>query len=442
MIQLSDHFDFRKLLRYTFPSIVMLIFTSIYSVVDGFFVSNFVGKTPFAALNLVYPIVMLLGSLGFMFGTGGSALIAKTMGQNQLQKANEIFSLLIWVSLACGVVLGVLGTVFLRPIALFLGAEGELLEQSLIYGRIVLMAVPTYILQYEFQCLFSVAENPKLGLYFTLIAGLTNMVLDALFVMAFSWGLAGAAAATSLSQCVGGLLPLIYFARKNPSPLRLVRPKWDGRALAKVCSNGISELLSNVSMSLVGVLYNFQLLHYAGEDGVAAYGVLLYVGFIFLSIFIGYSVGVAPVISYHYGAGYRSELQSLFRKSLAVISVFALAMFGAALCLARPLANLFVGYDPDLLRMTTRGLQILSFSFLFIGYATFSSAFFTALNDGKVSACISSLRALVFQVCSVLILPLFWGLDGIWASNVAAEWLAVVAAAGFLLCNRKKYGYI
>ncbi len=441
MIQLSDHFDFKKLLRYTFPSIIMLIFTSIYSVVDGFFVSNFVGKTPFAALNLVYPIVMLLGSVGFMFGTGGSALIAKTMGQNQRREANEIFSLLIWVSLACGMVLGVLGTIFLRPIAIFLGAEGELLEQCLIYGRIVLMAVPSYILQYEFQCLFSVAENPRLGLHFTLLAGITNMVLDALFVMVFHWGLAGAAAATSLSQCVGGVLPLIYFARRNPSPLRLVRPKWDFKSLTKVCSNGVSELLSNISMSFVSVLYNFQLLHYAGENGVAAYGVLMYVGFIFLSIFIGYSVGVAPVISYHFGAQRLAELRSLFRKSLVIISFFALTMFSAALLLAKPLALLFVAYDPELLDMTVRGLQILSFSFLFIGFATFSSAFFTALNDGKVSACISSLRTLVFQVAAVLILPFLFQLDGIWAANVAAEAMAVVAAVFFLLANRKKYHY-
>lgn len=441
MIQLSDHFDYKKLLRYTFPSIVMLIFTSIYSVVDGFFVSNFVGKTPFAALNLIYPILMLLGGAGFMFGTGGSALIAKTMGQNQQQKANEIFSLLIWVSLALGVVLGVLGAVFLRPIAIALGAEGELLEQSLIYGRIVLLAVPVYILQYEFQCLFSVAENPRLGLQFTLLAGITNMVLDALFVMVFHWGLAGAAAATSLSQFVGGVLPMIYFARKNPSPLRLVRPKWDFKALLKVCSNGISELLSNISMSLVSVLYNFQLLHYAGEDGVAAYGVLMYVGFIFMSIFIGYSVGVAPVISYHYGAQGESELQSLFRKSLVIISMGALSMFAAAMLLAKPLSMLFVGYDAELLSMTVRGMKILSFSFLFIGFASFSSAFFTALNDGKVSACISSLRTLVFQVASVLILPMIWKLDGVWAANVAAEALAVIAAVFFLLANRKKYHY-
>lgn len=441
MIQLSDHFDYKKLLRYTFPSIIMLIFTSIYSVVDGFFVSNFVGKTPFAALNLIYPILMLLGGAGFMFGTGGSALIAKTMGQNQHQKANEIFSLLIWVSLALGVVLGILGAIFLRPIAIALGAEGELLEQSLIYGRIVLLAVPVYILQYEFQCLFSVAENPRLGLQFTLLAGITNMVLDALFVMVFRWGLAGAAAATSLSQFVGGVLPMLYFARKNPSPLRLVRPKWDFKALLKVCSNGISELLSNISMSLVSVLYNFQLLHYAGEDGVAAYGVLMYVGFIFMSIFIGYSVGVAPVISYHYGAQNETELQCLFRKSLAIISVGAISMFAAAMLLAKPLSMLFVGYDPDLLSMTIRGMKILSFSFLFIGFASFSSAFFTALNDGKVSACISSLRTLVFQVASVLILPMIWKLDGVWAANVAAEALAVVAAVCFLLANRKKYRY-
>lgn len=440
-IQLSDHFTFQKLLRYTLPSILMMIFTSIYGVVDGFFVSNYVGKTPFAAVNFIMPFLMILGSLGFMFGTGGSALIAKTFGERKPEKAKQLFSLLIYVSLVCAAVLTVLGILFIRPIAAWLGAEGIMLDACVLYGRIILMALPAYMLQYEFQSFLVTAEKPQLGLVFTVAAGLTNMVLDALFVAVFHWGLVGAAAATVLSQVVGGLAPLIYFCRPNTSLLRLTRTTYDGRALLTACTNGSSELMSNISMSIVGMLYNIQLIKYAGEDGVAAYGVLMYVNMIFLAAFIGYSVGTAPIVGFHYGAQNHPELNNLLKKSLLIIGIFSIAMFALAEGLGGSLASFFVGYDPGLFDLTHRGFLIYSFSFLFSGIAIYGSSFFTALSNGLISALISFLRTFLFQVTAVLIFPLIWGIDGIWLSIVAAEWMAAIVTALCLVGQRKKYHY-
>ena len=440
-IQLSNHFTYKKLLRFTLPSVVMMIFTSIYGVVDGFFVSNFVGKTPFAAVNFIMPFLMILGSVGFMFGTGGSALIAKTMGEGDHEKAKRLFSLIVYVSAACGIVIAALGFVFIRPIAALLGAKDTMLDDCVTYGRIILLALPAYILQYEFQSFFVTAEKPQLGLAVTVAAGVTNIALDSLLVAVFPLGLSGAAAATALSQCVGGIVPLIYFFRPNPGRLRLGRAKYDGKALLKTCTNGSSELMSNISMSVVSMLYNVQLMKYAGEDGVAAYGVLMYVNMIFLAAFIGYSVGTAPVIGYHYGAGNHEELKSLLKKSLTLIGIVSVVMLIAAELLAKPLAMVFVGYDEGLLALTLRGFVIYSFSFLFAGIAVFGSSFFTALNNGLVSALISFLRTLVFQVAAVLIFPLIWEIDGIWISIVAAELMAAVVTFLFLLGKRKKYHY-
>lgn len=440
-IQLSDHFTYSKLLRYTLPSIVMMVFTSIYGVVDGFFVSNFVGKTSFTAVNFILPVLMILGAAGFMLGTGGGALIAKIMGEGKREEANRLFSLVIYTGIGCGTALAAVGLLLIRPIAAALGAQGQMLEDSVTYARIILLAIPAFVLQYEFQCLFSTAEKPALGLYVTVAAGVTNMVLDALFVAAFRWGLEGAAAATAVSQCVGGVIPLIYFARPNSSLLRLGRTRFDGRALWKTCTNGVSELMSSISGSVVSMLYNAQLLNYAGEDGVAAYGVLMYVSLVFQAVFIGYAVGTAPVIGYHYGAQNHEELRGLRRRSTVVVAVFAGCMFAAAQLLGKPLSLLFVGYDAGLLELTARAFTIFSFCFLFSGFAIFGSSFFTALNNGLVSAAISFLRTLVFQAAAVLIFPLIWEVDGIWLSIVAAEALAVAVTAAFLWGMRKKYQY-
>lgn len=410
-------------------------------MVDGYFVSNFAGKTPFAAVNLIIPLLMILGCVGFMFGTGGGALIAKTMGEGEDHRANEIFTMVIIVSVALGMLLGAIGFAFLKPIARKMGAEGEMLEQCVLYARIILIAQPFYVLQFELQCLFATAEKPRLGLYVTVAAGCTNMLLDALFVGAFRWGIAGAAAATALSQMVGGLFPLIYFARENDSSLRLVRTKLDLGAIGKVCTNGSSEFMSNISMSLVSMLYNIQLIKYAGQDGIAAYGVLMYVSMIFQAIFVGYAVGVAPVIGYHFGAKNTGELSGLLKRSLMMIAVCAAAMFAAGECLSAPLSRMFVGYDLGLFAMTKHAFAIFSFSFLFSGFSIFGSSFFTALNDGLTSALISFLRTLVFQVAAVLLLPLIWQLDGIWLSIVGAEAMALIVTALFLIQKRKRYGY-
>lgn len=440
-IQLSDRFTYSKLFRFTLPSVIMMAFTSIYGVVDGFFVSNFVGKTPFAAVNFIMPVLMILGTVGFMFGVGGSALIARTMGEGDSERARRLFSLFVYVTVALGVVLGAFGFIFIRPIAVWLGAKGEMLENCVLYARIILPALPALMLQYEFQSFFITAERPQLGLMVTVIAGMANMVLDALFTAVLPFGLAGAASATAISQSLGGIIPLFYFGRRNSSRLRLCRTVLDWKALLKACTNGSSELMSNISMSIVGMLYNAQLLHYAGEDGVAAYGVLMYVSMIFMAIFIGYSTGVAPVVSFHFGADGREELRGLYRKSIVIILSASAAMLGLAEALARPLSAVFVGYDPDLFRMTVGAFGIYSFSFLFSGIAIFGSAFFTALNDGLTSALISFLRTLVFQVAAVLIFPLIWGIDGIWLSIVAAEVMAAVVTLAFLVGKRRRFHY-
>lgn len=440
-MQLSQHFTCRRLLRYCLPSIIMMVFTSVYGVVDGFFVSNFAGKTPFAAVNFIMPILMILGCAGFMFGTGGSALIGMALGEGDNKKANNIFSLVVYSSIVCGVLLAIIGLVILRPVATLMGAENEMLRQCLIYGGIFLAGLPFYILQYEFQCLFATADKHKLGMYVTIIAGCTNIVLDALFVAVFPWGVAGAAVATVISQIAGGIIPLVYFLRKNDSPLRLTKCSFDGTALLKTCTNGSSELMSNISASVVGMLFNVQLMKYAGENGVAAYGVLMYVSWIFQAIFLGYTVGTAPVVSYHYGADNKDEVKNLLKKSLIIVAAVAVCMFVAGELLSWPLAKIFVGYDAELMDMTVNAFYIFSFSFLFFGFSVFGSSFFTALGDGLTSAAIAFLRTLVFQIAAVMLLPLIFGLNGIWASIVAAEIVSVAVMAVFFAIKRKKYGY-
>lgn len=442
MINLSDNFNYGKLLRFTFPSIIMLVFSSIYGVVDGYFVSNYAGKTSFAAVNFIMPVLMILGCIGFMFGTGGGALIAKTLGEKDDKKANEIFTMIVAVSVGVGVFLTVLGIALMPLISRLLGADGKMLDDSVLYGRIVTIGLPFYILQYEFQCLFATAGKPKLGLYVTAAAGVTNMVLDYLLVAVFPLGIIGAAAATAFSQLVGGVIPLIYFLRKNSSLLRFTKFKFDGRALFKTCTNGSSEFLSNIAMSVVSMLYNRQLMRYAGEDGVSAYGVLMYIGMIFMAVFVGYSVGVAPIVGYNYGAQNKEQLKNILRKSTVVIFVTAVVMFAASEFLSAPLSRIYVGYDQNLLEITVDAFKIFSFAFLFSGFAIFGSSFFTALNDGLTSALISFFRTLVFQAASVLIFPLIWDLDGIWISIVAADVMAVALTLVFVFAKRKKYGYL
>ena len=440
-IQLSDHFSYGKLMKLTLPSVIMLVFTSLYSVVDGFFVSNYAGKAAFAAVNFIMPVLWVVGSIGFMLGTGGSALIAKTMGEGDRERANKIFSMVVYISIFAGVVLAAVGILLLRPIASLLGADGALLENSVRYGRIILLATPAYVLQFEFQCLFATANKPVLGLVITVAAGLTNTVLDALFVAVLPWGLEGAAVATFIGQFVGGVLPILYFARKNGSLLKLGKLYFNGREFLQVCLNGSSEMLSNISASVVGMLYNFQLLKYLGEDGVSAYGVLMYLGMIFSAIFFGYTVGTAPVISFHFGKANRDELRSLKRKCLVIIAISSLLMFGLAIGLSEFLSYVFVGYDKALFELTVHAFYIYSLSFLFFGFTIFTSSFFTALNDGPVSAAISFLRTVVFQAGGILLFPLILKAEGIWWSIVISEALALFTSAVFLRIFKKKYQY-
>ena len=441
MIRLSDHFSCGRLLRFTLPTIAMMILTSVYSVVDGFFVSNFAGKLPFSAVNLIMPFLMILSAVGLMFGTGGTAIVAYTLGTGDRAQANRHFSLFVYVTFAAGAVLAALGIIFLRPIAARLGATGELLDLCVVYGRIILMALPLMVLQMLFQSFLVAAEKPRLGLLVAVAAGATNMALDALLVLLLPqpYKLAGAAIATALGQCVGGLVPLVYFARPNDSLLRLGKTRVDGRAILRACVNGSSEFMSNVSMNLVGMLYNLQLLHYAGSNGVAAYGVIMYVSMIFAAAFVGYSIGMAPIVGYHDGARNRAEVRSVLRKSLTMIAVGGLVMLTASQLLAVPLARFFVGYDAELTAMTVHGLRIFAVSFLLMGFSIFGSGFFTALNDGLTSALISFLRTLVFECGAVLLLPRLLGLDGIWCSIIVAESMALLLTTTFLFVKRRRF---
>lgn len=441
-IQLSEHFTYKKLLRFVLPSIVMMIFTSIYGVVDGLFVSNYVGKTAFAAVNLVMPLLMMLSALGFMMGTGGSAIVAKTLGQGDKERANRYFSMMVYVTVVGGVVLTVLGLVFLRPIVTALGAEGEMIGECLIYGRISLASLTFFMVQNVFQSFFVAAEKPHLGLGVMVAAGVTNMVLDYLFIAILGWGIAGAAAATAAGETVGGIVPLIYFFRKNTSLLRLTKTKIKGKILLKACTNGSSELMTNLSMSLVNMLYNVQLMRLAGEDGVAAYGVIMYVNFIFLATFIGYSIGSAPIVGYHFGAQNHYELKNLFQKSMRLIGGWGGLLMLLAFALSGPLAQFFVGYDAKLLAMTSHGLRLYALAFLVSGFNIYGSAFFTALNNGLVSAVISFLRTLVFQMAAVLILPRLLGLNGIWLAVLVAELLALGVTLQFFIRKKKVYHYL
>lgn len=440
-IKLSDHFTYRKLFRFTLPSILMMIFTSIYSMVDGFFVSNYTGKTAFAAINLIYPYIGILGAFGFMIGTGGAAVVGRMLGQQQREEASRTFSMFVWASVISGILFVIVGLAIVRPVAKLLGATPDMMDDCVLYGSIVLCGTPFFMLQFMFQIFFSTAEKPKLGLVDTLAAGCTNMVLDWLFVGVFRLELVGAASATVISQMVGGLFPIFYFARKNTSLLRLVKPSFSMRTLLKACGNGSSEFLSNIAMSIVGMLFNLQLIKYYGENGVAAYGVIMYVSFIFAAIFIGYSMGSAPIVSYHFGADNRDELKNLFGKSMRLIPTIGAVMTVLAFVAAGPLAYAFVSYDKGLYDLTVYAMRIFSLSFLLSGINSYGSGFFTALNNGLVSAIISFARTFVFQIATILLMPLIIGPDGIWWSMIACEVLSLAVTAFFLIKNRKKYGY-
>lgn len=441
-IQLSDHFTYKKLLKFTLPSIVMMIFTSIYSVVDGLFVSNLLGTTSFAALNLIFPFIMMIGAIGFMIGAGGTALVSKKLGEGDEHTARRYFTMMVIYTFVIGVIVSAAAFALMRPAAILIGATPEMLDECVIYGRVLAVFNTALMIQVLFHSFCVAAERSHIGLIATVAAGIMNMVLDFLFIAVFKWGIAGAAAATGVSQLVGAVIPLVYFTKKGRSRLWFVKTKLELKPLFKACANGVSEFLGNIASSLSGMAYNLQLLRFAGENGVAAYGVLMYVNFIFLAIFIGYSVGSAPIVGYHFGAENKAELKNILKKSLLLIGAAGIVMTASALLLARPLASIFVGYDEALLALTVRAFLLFAASFLFAGFNLFISSFFTALNNGLVSGAVSFLRTLVFQIIAVTVLPMLFGTDGIWLAGVAAEIASLAACAVFLIGNRKKYGYM
>ena len=442
VIQLSDHFNFPRLLRFCLPSIGMMVFISIYGVVDGFFVSNFVGKTSFAAVNLIMPFNMILGGVGFMIGTGGSALVAKYLGEKNEEYARRCFSMLIYVTIVLGIILSSLGIIFAEPVARLLGATDEMLGESVTYVRVCQIFNASFMLQNVFQSFLVTAEKPKLGLASTIAAGITNMSLDALFIAGLGLGVAGAAAATGMSQVIGCVIPLIYFLKKdNGGKLHLVKTKPEIRPILNAFGNGSSELMTNISSSLVSMLYNFQLMEIAGENGVSAYGVLMYIQFIFAAVFIGYSIGTAPIVGYNFGAQNHSELKNMLKKSVTLMLGGGVVMFAIAELSAPLLAHIFVGYDKELFGMTCHAFRMFSFAFILSGFNIYVSSFFTALNNGAVSAAVSFLRTLLFQSAAVIILPMIFELDGIWISVTIAEVAAFIISLIFLFAKRKKYQY-
>jgi len=440
-IQLSEHFTYKTLIKFTIPTIIMMIFTSIYGVVDGIFVSNCVGADGFAAVNLIMPALMILGTIGFMIGTGGSALVSKTLGEGNKEKANEYFSMLVYLLVIIGIICSAIGIVLIKPIASLLGADETLLADCITYGRALLIFLVPFLLQNCFQSFLIVAEKPTFGLVMSIVAGVSNMILDFLFMYVFKMGILGAAVATGMSQLLGSIVPIIFFARKNDSLLQLTKAKFEGKAILKACTNGSSEMLTNLSASLVNMLFNMQLMKFAGSDGVVAYGIIMYVAFIFSGTYIGYSIGTAPIIGYHYGAGNTEELKSLLKKSLKLIGITSIVMTVLAEILSKLLASIFVSYDAGLLEMTTRAIRLFSISYIISGFNIFASSFFTALNNGPVSAAISFLRTLVFQVATIFILPAIWGLDGIWLAVVVAELLSLIVSGAFIIRNKTKYRY-
>lgn len=441
-IKLSDHFTFSRLLRFTLPSIVMMIFTSVYSVVDGLFVSNLVGDLALSAVNIMFPVSMLLAAFGFMLGSGGSAIVARTMGEGKQELANRYFSMIIYCVLGLGLVLSVLSVIFVEPIARLAGASDLLIADCIAYGRVLLGGSAVFMLQVSFQTFFVTAELPHLGLCFSLASGITNIVLDYVLIGPLNMGIAGAAWGTVLSYVVGGILPLLYFIRPTRGTLRLTATRLYVRELKNACVNGSSELMSNLASSLVSILYNLQLMRMIGELGVAAYSVMMYIDFAFAAAFLGFSMGSAPIVSYHYGAGSHAELRSVFRKSLTVIAAFSLAMVLLSELLSRPLARAFVGYHPELLEMTVHGFRLFALNYLFCGVTIYSSSFFTALCNGAISALLSFLRSFLFRGGMVLVLPIFFQLDGVWLAVVVADGLGALVSAAFLRAKGKQYHYL
>lgn len=440
-IKLSDHFTYTRLIRFVLPTVAMTVFSSVYGIVDGYFVSNFAGKSAFSGINLIMPYIMIVASLGFVFGTGGSALVGKTLGEGKDGKASELFSMFVYVTMITGVIIAVAGAASMERVAYLCGARGELLKCASRYGRISMVSITAFMLQMEFQCFFITAEKPRMGFWMTFMSGVINILLDYVLVGLLGYGLDGAAWATVSSELAGGFVPVAYFAVRKDLPIRLVSFRFDPRSLFKGIYNGMSEFIGSITASFVSMLYNFQLLKFAGEDGVAAYGVMMYVEMIFMSVFFGYCMGTAPVVSFCYGADNRQEMSNVYRKSLTVIGLTSALMCGLSLAMAGPLSELYVGYDRGLYELTVRGFMIFSFVYLFSGIGCFGSSFFTALNNGLISAILSVMRTVVFQIIMVLILPRFFGIDGIWLSLPVAELASALLSVVMLLCFGTRYGY-
>lgn len=444
-IKLSDKFNYSRLLRFALPSIVMVLISSVYGVVDGVIVSNYTDVEHFAALNLILPYITLLGAAGLMLGTGGSALVGKILGEGKSIRANGIFSLLTYTTIAIGLFLGLFGYITSDAVANILGADETMQHLSFEYSGIIFLFLPCYVLQLYFQSLLTTAERPSLALQITLLAGITNIALDILFVIYLKQGLRGAAYATGVSQTFGGLLPLLYFIlnrKKSDINIKLGVALWDLKAICKSCVNGLSEWLMSVSLAIVSFLYYYLLLTGdRGEMGVDTYGVLLYFSYIFIAVSVGFSRGIAPVISYHYGASDRHELHSLLMKGLLIVLVLNLVSGITAQVLSAPLANIFVGHDKGLYEYTVVAFRIYSIHFFVTGFNIYISSFFTALNNGKYSGWISVLRTICFESISILTIWMLFGVDKIWWGVTIAEFLTMVIAFSFLFLKRNFYGY-
>lgn len=434
---IGREFGFFSLLKFALPSVIMMMVMGLYSMVDSMFVSRFVSTNALSAINVVYPVINLLIGLGVMLASGGSAVIAAKMGAGKTDEARRDFSMIVTIGLASSIVIAVAGLIFIRPIVTFLGASELLVDYAVTYLAIILMFAPANMLQMLFQMFFVTAGRPGLGLTFIIGAGLVNAVLDYVFIVPLGMGIAGAALATGIGYLIPAAAGLIFFFGKKKE-LYFTKPKFSAAVLGSSCSNGSSEMVSNLSMAVVTLVFNRIMMNLAGEDGVAAVTIVMYAQFLLSSIFMGFSLGVQPVISFHHGAGNRRNLKGIYRHCIVFIAIAAVSVFAVAMTLGPTLTTIFTPKDTNVWTLAVRGFMILPFCFLLEGFSIYASAAFTALGDGKTSALISFLRTFLFILTGLLTLPLAFGIDGVWLAVPVAELCSVLVVIGCVLWHKAK----
>lgn len=437
---IAQKFNVFTLLKFAFPTMVMMVFMSLYTIVDGIFVSRLVGSNALSAVNIVYPVISLLIACGIMLSTGGSAIVARQMGEKREQEARENFSMLAVVSVLTGIVILVLGLMFLEPICRILGGTPVLLEDCKIYLGVLLGFGPLTMLQMLFQTFFVTAGKPGLGLGLTLTGGVVNMVLDYVFMGPMQMGVLGAALATGLGQAIMAVAGVVYFLKVKGN-LYFVKPVFRGNILLQSCGNGSSEMVSNLSTAVVTFLFNITMLKLAGEDGVAAITIVLYGQFLFTALYLGFSMGVAPVVSFNYGNQNHAQLKRIYKICIGFILGSSVFILGIALLFSEPIVGIFTGEENHTYELAVEGFFQFSFNYLFAGINIFASALFTSLSNGKISAIISFCRTFVFITVSIVLLPRVMGITGVWLSVPLAELVTLFISITYLKGQKEVYHY-